>query len=391
MKPKRRNKGISRRTERSAFFLLEKDNQMPIIIDAHEDLAFNMLAYGRDYRLSVNEIRQSETGTPIPEAAGHTLLGWPEMQLGQVAVVFATLFIEPKKFQFVKWGNQAYKTIAEAASLHQAQYDAYVRLAEEAPDKYCLIKERSELIELLDKWEQDPPDYPEKTQPTGMVLLMEGAEGINDPSEMEVWREKGVRIVGPVWAGTRYCGGTFEPVGGFSPEGFHLLEVMADVGLILDISHMNDRSAREALARFEGPVIASHANARSLLKNPNLERHLTDAAICDLVGRNGVIGVIPFNKFLKPGWTPGDARETISIELLADQVDYICQLVGCADHVGLGTDFDGGFGLPDVPGEIDSIASMQKFVPILAARGYTDSEIASIMGGNWRRFLEEHL
>jgi membrane dipeptidase len=364
---------------------------MPIIIDAHEDLAYNMLAYGRDYCHSVSEIRKSEADTPIPKAAGHTLLGWPEMQLGQVAIVFATLFIEPKKYQFVNWANQAYKNIAEAGKLYQAQFDAYIRLVEEAPDKFCLITEHSELVELLNKWETEPPEYPDRTQPTGLVLSMEGAEGIKDPAEMEMWREKGVRIVGPVWAGTRFCGGTFQPVGGFSPEGLHLLEVMADVGLILDISHMNDRSAREALSCFEGPVIASHANARRLLKNPNWERHLTDNAICDLVGRNGVIGVIPFSKFLKPGWTPSDPRESISLELLADQVDYICQLVGSSDHVGLGTDFDGGFGWSAVPGEIDSIADMQKFIPILAARGYSESDIVAIMGGNWRRFLEEHL
>jgi membrane dipeptidase len=378
------------RTERAPFFF-DGGHLMPVIIDSHEDLAYNMLAYDRDYRLSVSEIRLREQGTPIPAAAGNTLLGWPEMQLGQVAVVIATIFIEPKKYQFVKWVNQAYQTTEEAGYLYRAQYDAYVRLVEEAPEHFCLIRERSEFIEVMQRWEKNPPEYPERTQPTGLLLSMEGAEGISSPDEMVMWREKGVRLVGPVWAGTRFCGGTFEPVGGFSPEGLELLDVMADVGMILDVSHMNDRSAREALARFEGAIIASHANARKLLKDPSLERHLTDEAICELIERQGVIGVIPFSKFLKPGWTPSDPRDSVPLELLADQIDHICQLAGNASHVGIGTDFDGGFGWEQVPGEIDSIADMQKIVPILAARGYAEDDIAAIMGGNWRRFLEKHL
>ena len=65
------------------------------IIDAHEDLAYSSLSFGRDYRLSALETRQSEEGTHVPERNGQTLLGWPEYQQGQVALVFGTLFIAP--------------------------------------------------------------------------------------------------------------------------------------------------------------------------------------------------------------------------------------------------------------------------------------------------------
>jgi membrane dipeptidase len=70
------------------------------------------------------------------------------------------------------------------------------------------------------------------------------------------------------------------------------------------------------------------------------------------------------------------------------QIDYICQLAGDARHVGLGSDFDGGFGLQSVPVEVDSIADLQKLSPLLAEKGYTDEDIAAILGENWRTRLQ---
>ena len=89
-------------------------------------------------------------------------------------------------------------------------------------------------------------------------------------------------------------------------EGYELLEVMAGLGMVLDLSHMNERSTLQALERYEGPIIASHANVRKLLKRPDDERHFTDQTIRGLVERGGIIGVIPFNRFLRPGWHPTD-------------------------------------------------------------------------------------
>ena len=70
---------------------------MPLIIDSHQDLAWNMLTYGRDYTRSVEETRRLEVGTYIPDVNGDTLVGWPEYQQGQVAAVFATLYATPVK------------------------------------------------------------------------------------------------------------------------------------------------------------------------------------------------------------------------------------------------------------------------------------------------------
>ncbi len=90
--------------------------QPPLIVDAHEDLAYNMLTFGRDYTRSVAETRRIEiaSGSEAPEHNGQTLLGWPEYQRGRVAVVFSTLFATPVRRKTDDWDKQAYADYNQA-------------------------------------------------------------------------------------------------------------------------------------------------------------------------------------------------------------------------------------------------------------------------------------
>lgn len=372
-----------------------------IIIDAHEDIAYNALTFGRNYLRPASETRQIEMDTPTPQRTGHTLLGWPDYQRAQVAVVFATLFLAPRRYQAGAWESQVFADSDEARRKMEAQLNFYRRLCDEAPDSFQLIYNKKDLRRILSAWESEPaflpnPDEAEPTakktvtHPVGLVLLMEGAEGIRSPEEMEEWWEMGVRMAGPVWAGTRFCGGSYEP-GGFTSEGYALLEVMADLGYTLDISHMTETAALQALDRYEGPVMASHANARALIKGPTNERQLTDRTIQRLIERDGVMGALPFNRFLRPDWSNNDDRQLVTLRMLAAHMDHTCQIAGDALHAGLGTDFDGGFGWPAVPYEIDTIADLPKLAPVLAEFGYTNDNIGDILGNNWRRHLERTL
>jgi membrane dipeptidase len=72
-------------------------------------------------------------------------------------------------------------------------------------------------------------------------------------------------------------------------------------------------------------------------------------------------------------------------------MDYVCQMAGDARHVGIGTDFDGGFGLQSVPLGIDTISDMRKIIPILAQKGYTEADAAAILGNNWLHHLQNTL
>ncbi len=358
----------------------------PLLVDAHEDLAWNMLSFERDYSLAVAEIRCQEQSSLAPEVNGDTLLGWPDYQRGKVAMVFSTLFVAPERRKLGDWDQQCYSDADSAHTLYSRQLDAYDRLVEEHPEMFRKIEKQADLHALLSHWEI--PDTEE--HPVGLLVLMEGAEGVREPGEVEEWYRRGVRIIGPAWAGTRFCGGTREP-GGLTKDGYALLERMAEYRLTLDLSHMDEEAALQALDSYQGPIIASHANALALLKGSQSNRHLTDRVIQGLLDRDGTIGIVPTNNFLRHGWKDSSGRAGVSLEHVVAQMDYICQIAGNALHVGIGSDFDGGFGLPDVPIEIDTIADLRKIIPILNQKGYTQADIAAILGKNWLAHLQKTL
>lgn len=376
----------------------------PYLIDAHQDIAYNALTFGRDYLRSAADTRQQERDTLTPQRTGQCLMGWPDYQRGRVAVIFTTLFLSPRKYAgggpVDTWETQIYTNPQQARQGWETQWNYYRRLCDEHPDQFRLIFDQKDLREVLLPWETSEPIPPtvetadaaatSATHPIGLVLSMEGVEGLGAPEELEEWWQRGVRMVGPVWAGTRFCGGTFEP-GGFTSEGYALLEVMAGLNMPLDISHMTERSALQALDTYPGAVFASHANARALIKNVQGERHLTDPVIHQLVDRGGVMGVLPYNRFLVPDWRDQDDRQFVTLRTLAAHIDHICQIAGDARHAGIGTDFDGGFGWPAVPYEIDTIADLPKLGMVLADYGYTEESIGDIFGNNWRRHLERTL
>jgi len=219
---------------------------------------------------------------------------------------------------------------------------------------------------------------------------MEGAEGVREPAELEEWYRRGVRIIGPAWAGTRFCGGTSEP-GPLTKEGFALLERMAEFHLTLDLSHMDEKAALQALDTYPGAIIASHANSLVLLQDSGSNRHLTDRVIQGLLERGGTIGIVPANGFLRPNWVEAGGRSSVTLDYFVAQMDYVCQMAGDALHVGIGSDFDGGFGLQSVPVEIDTISDIRKIIPILKQKGYTEIDIAAILGRNWLVHLQKTL
>jgi membrane dipeptidase len=365
----------------------------PIIVDSHEDLAYSALSFGRDYRRAAAETRHSEVNSRAPELNGQTMLGWPDYQQARVALVFGSLFIAQRTGP-VDWDAQLYHTPAEAHQLWEMQVQYYQRLVGDSPDQFQQVATRADLQRVLAAWETPAPQGTdtENPHPVGLVMLMENAEGLGSPGELEEWAAQGLRIVGPVWApdGERFCGGKNSPQG-FSREGLALLDVMAGLGLALDLSHMNERSALQAADRYEGPLAATHANCRALLRPEGDERHLTDASIRRLIERNGVMGISPFARWLRPNWSASDPRECTTLEHLAAHIDHVCQLAGDAHHVGLCTDFDGGWGWPEVPAELNTIADLPRLGNTLATQGYTPEDVAAVLGGNWIRFLERAL
>ncbi|MGB7874871.1 MAG: membrane dipeptidase [Anaerolineales bacterium] len=361
---------------------------MTLIVDSHQDLAWNILSFGRDYTRSAHETRRIESGGSTVERNGDTLLGWPDYQKGEVAVIFATLFSTPARWAY-DWEIYFYKEPKEARRQYRQQMDLYHRLTDEHPDKFHFIRSASDLDEVLASQRKAAPAG--QAYPVGLLPLMEGADCILDFGELEEWWDMGLRFIGPAWAGTRFCGGTKEP-GRLTADGRKLLATMADLGFTLDLSHMDEAAVLEALDIYPGQLIATHTNCLALMPEHEYNRLLSDRTIQGILERDGIIGVVPFNTFLKDGWLIGKSdREEVSLDRLVDHIDHICQLAGDARHVGLGTDFDGGFGWQSTPLEIDTIADLQKLVPLLLARGYSEGDSAAILGGNWKNQLHRSL
>ncbi len=354
---------------------------MSIIVDAHEDVASTMLFYGRNYLRSAHDIRADEVGSPAEAANGVAMLGLPEWLSGNVAVIFGTLWTLPDRKQTDQL-ELAYRTSGEAHAQAMQQIEVYEELATISPN-IRVIRQRHDLDIVLRSWRGKRDQ-----RQVGIVYLMEGGDAIQEPEEIGLWYARGLRFVGPAWAATRYCGGTSEP-GPLTEEGVRLLHEMSKYNMVLDTSHMAEESFFQAVRRYPGRIIASHSNPRVF--SENIDRHLSDEMIKALIARDGIIGAVLFNKFLLRNWNHGDPKDTATADTVARAIDHVCQIAGDARHAGIGTDFDGGFGMRSTPGGFDTVADLHIIGPALAKLGYTVADIELIMGGNWLRLLREVL
>lgn len=358
-----------------------------IIVDAHEDLAWNALTFNRDYLRSVNETRQIERSTDIAAWNGTTMLGWPEWLDGRVAMIFGTLFASPERWRKGSWETLCYRDEDQAFALYNNQWSYYQRFFDDHPDRFKPIRDRSTLDELLAVWKQGRVE----PSPIGVVLLMEGADAVRDERDLHDWYRKGVRVISLSWARTRYAGGTGEP-GGLTSAGHTLMSEMEKLGLILDLSHLSEDGALEAIDRYTGELVITHTAPLDLgvdVLRP--ERFVTTRVMRGVAERDSVLGLVLANHFLRQDWKLPMERELVSLDDVAIRIDSICQLLGSARHVGIGSDFDGGFGLEKVPGGLDSVADLRLIGEALARRGYTESDIEAILNGNWLRILQRAL
>lgn len=354
-----------------------------VIVDGHLDLALNALQGNRDLTRSAHSIRVTEFGQAGSGKAQGTV-ALPDMRLGRVALSFVTLLARST-------GNIVHHVdYAKPAQAHAMArgHVAYYR-ALERQGHATVVDSRARLDEHMDAWwawERDvEEDRALPPPPLGFVLLMESADPILDPTHLGAWWEVGLRIIGPAhFRLGRYAGGT-GCEDGLTPLGRELLAEMDDMGFILDLSHLSDAAFWQALDGFEGPVLASHANCRSLVPN---QRQFDDDQIVAISQRNGVIGVLMGCSDLVPGWVVGARHNgNVTLDRLVDHIDHICNLTGSARHVAIGSDLDGGVGRDEFPRDVDTIADLRRLESLLFERGYSAEDVAAILHGNWIRVL----
>ncbi|MCC7355933.1 MAG: membrane dipeptidase [Anaerolineae bacterium] len=346
-----------------------------LTIDAHLDLAFNATTFGRDLTRSAREIRRYEAGQPSP--VGQATVGLPDLVAGEVAVSVATLLALPPRGPMADV-VPGFRTPQEAEAITLAQLAYYRRLSEAGQIR--LIGDRAALESHWAEWTK-----PGGQRLPGLVLSMEGADPIVSPGDLGLWWERGLRAIGPAWYGPgRYAHGTRSP-GPLTAEGRDLLAAMAEVGMILDVSHLAEEAFFQALDLFPGVILASHSNCRALVPG---DRQLSDEMIRALVARDGVTGAVCDAWMLYPGWIKGEtSNRVVSLATVADHIDHVCQIAGDVRHAALGTDLDGGYGYEQSPHDLETIADVQKIPGILRGRGYAEDDVAAIMHGNWLRLL----
>src|SRR5438445_11659536 len=228
-----------------------------MIVDAHLDIGWNAISAGR--------------GFLQPPAEGY-LVSRSSLIAAEVGLVFATLYTAPARAQRSMRTRFGYENAHEAHLMATAQVNYY---------RSCdlqLIGDQAGLAAYAKGW---------KKGRLAAVLLREGADPIETPSQLGAWTDRGVRIIGPAWGATRYSGGTGAP-GGLTELGRRLLRAMARKKVILDLSHMADQAVADAFAAWRGPIMASHSNSRVLAAG---DRQLTDETVAEIGRRGGMVGV----------------------------------------------------------------------------------------------------
>jgi membrane dipeptidase len=359
---------------------------MRLMIDAHLDLGWCACSFDRDLTLSVEAIREREAGMTDEYGRGTNVLTLPELRNAGIGIAVATLLArggpdQPWREGF-KRTDLDYATQAIAYSAAHGQL-AYYRLLEKQGHVRFIYNRR----EFDAHWQayNKAPD----TTPLGIILSMEGADPIVDVDQVQYWWEQGLRAVGPAHYGrSHYAYGTGVD-GPLTERGVELLKAFEKTGIILDVTHLSDKSFWHAMDVYNGPLLASHHNCRALVPG---DRQLTDDQIKTLIQRDAVIGASFDAWMLYPNWIRGQTKpDVVGIEAAADHIDHITQIAGNVRHSAIGSDLDGGFGYEQTPRDLKRITDLQKLADILSKRKYSDADIDAIFHGNWIRFFRRTL
>lgn len=234
---------------------------------------------------------------------------------------------------------------------------------------------------------------------TALLLSLEGAEPIGaDPGTLEEFYARGVRLLGLCWSRENRAGfgGGYEPNGaadgrGLKPLGKELVRRAGRLGMLVDVSHLNDGGCADVAGLSERPFFASHSNTRALRP---MDRNLSDRTIDAIAGSGGMVGLNGYS-----GLVAGTTG-TATVSALADHADYLRARIG-AGRLGLGLDLMERIGTDDTftSGGVTMAAfdilpghrAVPGFLRELERRGYTPEERSGIAGENWFTFFRQNL
>ncbi len=360
-----------------------------IAIDMHADTTQRLV----DERLDI-ESRLAD---------GH--LDAVRMKEGGLDAQFFSIWVEPQLYD-----NGGARAIKRADD----QINAVRALAEKHPETWELATTAADIRRISNDGK------------LAALMGLEGGYAIDERIEnVERYYKMGVRYLSPAWSvSTSWAGSSGDEVGrtrGLDDFGRQVITEMNRLGIMVDVSHVSDKTFWDIINTSSKPIIATHSNARAIA---NVARNLDDEMIRALAQKGGVCCVVFYPEFLEPGWSEKKKRvdaeiaplvkrandqETrspawkkiardrvrlieyarrlpaVKVARIVDHIDYIVKLVGI-DAVGIGSDFDG---IQAVPQDLTSVADLPHLTQELLRRGYTEADIDKILGGNILRVMEE--
>jgi len=364
-----------------------------LIIDTHADTPQRFLDDNYDI------------GSTDPSDPGHISLD--KAKAGNLGAEFFSIWVEPETNQ----GHYTHHTL----DLIDAVYEQAAR----HPDRMMMAFTAADI------------ERAHRERKLAALMGIEGGHSIeNDVRVLREFYRLGVRYMTLSWSNTNEfadsSGDLNDPKvahhNGLTEGGRQIVLEMNRLGMLVDISHVADRTFYDAIAVSKAPVIASHSSSRALTNHP---RNMTDDMLRAVARNGGVVQVNFFNAFIDENYrTAAEAqkkdreaalqaytdkmkaegktptyvdldridREWAAkiprppLKSLIDHIDHIAKVAG-VDHVGLGSDFDGVSGA--TPQGIDSAADLPKITQALLDRGYTAVDIHKILGGNTLRVFRE--
>jgi membrane dipeptidase len=326
------------------------------------------------------------------------------MRAGGLDAQFFSIWVEPQLYG--GGGERAVKRADE-------QIMAVRSLAEKHPETWELATTAGDVRRIVGEGK------------LAALMGLEGGYAIDERLEMvERYYKMGVRYMSPAWSvSTGWAGSSGDEVGrtrGLNDFGKQVVREMNRLGMMVDVSHVSDQTFWDIIETSTKPVIATHSGCRAIA---NVPRNLTDDMILALAKTGGVCSVLFYPEFLEPGWSEKKKRvdaeiaplvqkasdeeqgsitlkkiardrvrlreyakrlPPVTIARLVDHIDHIVKLVGI-DHVGIGSDFDG---IQATPTDLATVEDLPNLTAELLRRGYSESDIQKILGGNMLRVME---
>ena len=323
---------------------------------------------------------------------------------GGLDAQFFSIWVEPQLF-----GGGGAKAVKRADD----QITAVRALAEKHPETWVFATSAADIRRAAEQGK------------IAALMGLEGGYAIDDKLEnVKRYYDLGVRYMSPAWSvSTDWAGSSGDEAGrsrGLNEFGKNVVREMNRLGMMIDVSHVSDPTFWDIVNTSTAPVVATHSACRALADVP---RNLTDDMIRALANTGGVVNVIFYPEHLEAGWSqkkkqvdaeiaamvqqasadePGDAvhkklardrvrqREyaerlpPVNVARIVDHIDHIVKLVG-VDHVGIGSDFDG---VQITTSDLATIADLPNLTKELLKRGYSETDIDKILGGNMLRVMD---